>query len=290
MLLVIAFGGLLQTGCSPAGYEVVKPSEETKANGNPTPIAPETENPNENVKNMPPTAAVEVIFDGRAVTQVLVNKPVLIQPTASTVDPDDIGVSSCRNPGIVEADYKIGELSKEESRAETCDSLSVAHTFTQTGEYTITMDVLSNESESASASMVIQVVNTLDANAGFTIVANPMLAGTNQEIKFYGYCVTLTKNFIKWEFGDAIEATGTETGHQYTQSGQYQVGSTCTDQNNREMKAWVTVVVVDSTIDIPGVPVIPVPPFPSGPDDIKPFDPTCGCQQKPGQQPWQQGL
>jgi hypothetical protein len=293
--LALISGFFLTLSCSPAGYEIIKPKKgkDERKSDSPERLAPdESKKPAGNAGNKlpqttPPTAGVEVIWQGRAVTQVLVNQPVTIQPTVDTVDPDDIGKINCRNPGIVDAEYDLGNSeTRHTERTNGCEPLKTPYTFTRTGEYNIRLDVLSNEGEPASASMVLKVVDKLSPDAGFTIDAIPMLVGVNQAIQFYGYCLTPTANVISWSFADGAKAKGTEPKHSYAKTGQYKVDSTCVDSSNNTMTAWVTIVVVDQPLPIPGGPTGKHPPYPFAPTDPDPTDPNFPGQN-PGQFPGQ---
>ena len=130
----------------------------------------------------------------------IVGEQVSIRPSYDTLDPDDIGKSDCANPGIVKADYGIEDgTSPSAERGESCDTLAVPYTFAQVGEFEISMTVTSNEDEKAVASMILTVV---DANApetddgGFTITADPMVAGIGQIVTFIGDCKTTKK--VEW--------------------------------------------------------------------------------------------
>jgi hypothetical protein len=296
--LLAAAATLAHSSCRPAQYEIirdkngkstnkpVKPvtdGEDPSRTGTPrdAPAGPEDQ-PIEG--NVPPTARVEVIWKSESVTRVKVNEPVDIRPSLDTVDPDDIGVSNCVNPGIVKAEYEIGEGGEKRiaERSRGCEPLSVPYVFTATGDYLISMLVTSNENEPAWATMTLRVFEgdtPPPEDGGFTIRAQPMLTGIGQVVTFWGTCTLGKVQVITWQFGDGGSATGRVVTHAYQSTGQYQVDATCTDETGRAEKAKLTIVVIDKPgVKIPGVPD-PVVPEANQPD---PGQPNPG-QPNPGQ-------
>lgn len=284
------------SSCRPAAYEVIRGANGKPNNsGNPNTISPDTGRPTPPLPvgaNVLPTARVETIWNGVSVVKVRVNQPVSIRPTWDTLDPDDIGRSACTNPGIVKASYDIGlNVKKAAVRTVGCETLAVPYIFTQTGEYEIKLLVTSNEDEQAWASMILTVVDATapltSAPGGFTISANPMVAGIGQTVTFVGICQTPKASTIKWDFADGGSATGATVGHPYKNKGQYLVAATCTDIDGDEMRATVTIVIIDRPIIIPGNPGIPG--NPTGPNDpgTPGQNPGQGPTQGPGQGPKQ---
>ncbi len=301
-LAILVAAGALTFSCRPASYEVIKPKKKHKTSekGDPNGVTPpegETKGPEAPTPlegNVPPTARVEVILNNKSVVKVKVGEPVQVRPSYDTLDPDDIGKSDCTNPGIVKADYGIenGE-SPSADRGETCDTLAVPYTFNQVGDFEISMTVTSNENEKAVASMILTVV---DANApetddgGFTITADPMVAGIGQLVTFVGDCKTTQTFVITWDFGDGATGAGVSVTHGYKEIGQKRVEATCTEEGGKARKAVVTVVVIDKPIDIPGRPTKPTDPTnPTDPGNPPPTDPTDPGNpgQNPGQKPGQ---
>ena len=290
-LAFCAMTALVVTSCRPASFEIVtgKKAKQTSDTGSPNKFGngqgepndkdrdqdpknddgTSPQNPGTDGQNLPPTARVEVILNTKAVTKVKVGVPVRIQPSFDTVDPDDIGKSVCRNPGIVSADYDLDrDAGKTAERNSGCESLHIGHTFANAGEYLITMTVKSNEDETAIASMTLTV---LPASAddfdlgGFTIAADPMIAKPNQTINFTAHCETETENVITWNFGDEAIAEGRITTHTYAKTGQYEIDAVCVDDLGNERDAQITIVVIDQDVVIPGKPT-PGTPTPSDPD------------------------
>lgn len=296
MLLI----GTAHFSCRPASYEIIKPkkSKSVDRQGDPTNLGPTDPGPPAPLAaNVPPTARVEIIWDGQSVTKVRVNHPVTIRPTADTVDPDDIGKTQCANPGIVTADYTVESNKPSASRPLGCESLGVPYTFTKTGEYTVDMLVTSNENETAFASMTVLVLSEtapLNNDGGFTIQAIPMLAKAGEEVGFYGFCQTKKAHTVSWTYGDNAAGVGAETKHAYASEGQYRVDATCTetDNNGRSWKAALTIVIIGDSVVIPGQPTGPTPPVGGddsiGSDDSGSDDGSGGGDDgDPGQNPGQ---
>jgi len=261
MGILFSIGG----GCRQAIYEIVKPA--TDQEGDPQPPSTFKDPGNSNRPSSGtsgPTARIEVIWEGQSVTQVKVNSPTLIRPTADTVDPDDLGKTDCPNPGITAAQYQIaGEASPVVDRGDRCEALSVPYTFKTVGDYFIEMTVTSNEGEKAVASMTLRVVNDEVSDfGGFTITANPLLAKVKQSIDFTGLCTTKNPKVIAWKFADGNEGEGDGTRHAYERTGSYKVEAQCSETvgNKRIWKAAVTVVVLDDVVAVPPSVTPPVPP------------------------------
>ena len=272
---------LAHTACRPASYEFI--DDNGRDTGTPNRFAPDQGKPSPT--NLPPTARIETIFNGQAVTKVRVGQPVTIRPSSDTADVDDIGKSSCVNPGIVKANYQIDNTSPTVDRDGGCKDLGVPHTFTQTGDIVISMIVTTNENETATAKMTVTVINTNESmtstDGGFTIRAYPMIGTINQEITFIGNCYTTSRNTIGWNFADSRTGTGSRVTHQYTAIGQKQVEAICQSDAGQRYDAWVTIVITKDPV--PGLvnPKPPVNPCPEG------QTPAQSPNQLPGQTPTQ---
>jgi len=284
------FLGGLALSCRPASYEILRPKKGTADNGPPpsSSTVPPVSQPPVGPSNLPPTARVEVIWNGSPVTKVQVNQPVQVRPSYDTVDPDYIGKSNCANPGITRADYDIGhQATPTAQRTQGCEDLAVPYTFTQPGDYQVSMVVTSQDNQQATASMTLHVVDAntpLTDNGGFTITADPLLSSIGQPVTFIGYCQTSLPYTITWQFGDNSTGTGVTVVHNYAAAGQYRLDATCTEQSGRTWLANVTEVVLTQQVVIPGSPTgHPIPPFGGIPTTL-PGDPT---QQIPGQVPGQ---
>lgn len=235
-------------GCRPAVYEIIKPNKDRRAPDN---LGPEE------LEKAAPTAAIEVIRNGLSVTKVRVNEPTTIQPTADTVDPDDVAKSTCPNPGIVLAQYRMGsEASPIVNRGTSCDTLSVPYTFTKVGDFLITMTVTSEEGETALASMTLHVIAEnapADENGGFLIKASPMIAGIGQDIALTGICTTSKAHQISWILNDGTTGEGANLKHSYKATGPYRIDATCreTGTGGRSWTAAVTVVIMQNPVTPP---------------------------------------
>lgn len=286
--------------CRPAQYEIIRgqtggsPGDPSAPFVNPGTTPPPTMNTPVVPNNMPPTARIEVIWNNEPVTRVKINENVEIRPSLDTVDPDDVGVVSCVNPGIIKAEYDIGMGGDKRiaERQRGCEPLGVPYRFTTPGSYEISLIVTSNENETAWATMTVLVFdgNTPPANqGGFTIQAHPLLVGIGEAVNFWGTCTLGQTQVINWQFGDGGTATGPVVTHVYQSIGQYRVDAVCTDETGNSQNAQLTVVVIDKTgVKIPGFidPIIPQPapipaPTPPPAKDAPPPAPS----KKPGW-PW----
>lgn len=299
LALMLLTASLAQYSCRPAAYEIIKQkkSKDVSDQGGPNSIAPEQKDPTDIAPppiegNVPPTARLEVIWNGESVTKVRVNSPVSVKPTWDTLDPDDIGRSQCTNPGIIRAAYNLDYgAAPTAQRTSGCETLAVPHVFTRTGEYEISMIVTSNEDETAFASMTITVVDETtplnEVDGGLKISADPMVAGKGQIVTFTAQCGLKKQHTVLWDFGDGKTANGAVVKHAYDREGQFRTEATCTDIDGKTVKAVITIVVIDKIVDIPGRP--PVNPVDPG-QPVTPVDPGQPGQQpgqKPGQQPGQ---
>lgn len=120
------------------------------------------------IRNLNPTANVEVVFEEDKVTVVPVGKTFIVQPTDDTMDPVlESQAETCRNPGIVSATYELENKQAETvARSGQCDSLAIQTTYNQTGEYLITLTVVDGKGNEAKASMTLSVTNdgTIDTD------------------------------------------------------------------------------------------------------------------------------
>ncbi len=272
-----------QVSCRSAIYEIIKPNKDRREQGDP--IGPL------DVENAGPTAAIEVIKDGRYVTKVRVQEPTQIRPTADTVDPDDIGKSQCPNPGIFRAQYQIGtEASPEVNRGAACDELGVPYSFKTPGDYLITMTVTTEEGETAIASMTLHVVAAnapLDEDGGFMIKANPLIVGIGQEVNLNGICTTKKAHTISWQYGDGETGEGASTKHAYGKKGSYRIEAVCreTVSGGSSWNASVTVVVMDKPVTPPSSNTPPGTNHPGGGGGEDVGQNGQNGQHKPGQIP-----
>jgi len=282
---------LVAMSCGPAGYEILRPGKDGEKAGNPNPIVEDSsEAHKDNVPhNLPPSAGIEVMYAGKSVTKIKVGTPVTVRPTPDTMDADDYGRSSCANPGIVQADYDLGNDAKPVAkRTQGCEELGVPHTFAKTGIYKLGLVVLTNENEQATAAMSIIVYDGAEPDdGGFRVNAHPMIGTTADDITFDGICDSKKGvKAISWKFGDTKTGAGARVTHRYPVEGQYKVDAVCETTDGKTWEAQVTIVIIPGTSARP--PKGPVPPLPVPP--VKPPG-TPGQngpgQNGPGQQPGQ---
>lgn len=236
--------------CKQAGYQVLKPGSQSPENfANPS-------------TTIPPTARVEAMDQGVAVTWTYVGNTLEVKPTLDTLDADYLGKSTCENPGIIEATYDLGNGSKPVVSRTDCASLATKTvTYAQPGDYVITMQVKSQDNELAWASMTLRVVakgtSRDEIEGGFNVYAKPMIANINSPITFTGICELKGKLTISWNFADGTSGDGLVVTHNYTKPGQYRVNAVCKNEAGRSVDASLTVVVMTSgTPKLPDVAVM----------------------------------
>lgn len=278
-LLTLTALMVVDAGCQPASYEVLKPAKSEAVTPPDVKVVP----PDENAM---PTARVEVMWNNESVVKIRVNEPTLIRPTTDTVDPDDIGKSSCVNPGIIRAAYTVGQESSPSAARTNCEPLSVPYTFTRTGTYEITMTVTSNENETSTAKMTLVVVDATtpinQGDGGFTIAADPMIGSKDQNFTFSSFCALKNTPTVSWEFGDGQVAQGPSATHIYGTIGAHTVTATCTDSTGKRLTAQIVVVTMNKPVIIPVYPPKPVLP-PVTPPPVQPlsYDPGTGTYYDP---------
>ncbi len=196
-----------------------------------------------------PDAAVEVEQKGVVSQSVLINQPVIIRPSSFTVD-TVIGIdANCANKGIVRAVYTIdAETKTAERKSSECTSLGVPFTFTAEGSHKVAMQVFTPTGQSASASLVLNVVteatSTSTMQPSFTILATPLFSPTKETINFSSTCL-LSEGSVSWDFGDKQSGSGVSASHSYASAGQFLVNAICTS-GSTALKASTTVVVLSS--------------------------------------------
>ena len=268
---------VILTACKQASYEVLKPGLLNQNNFDST-------------KNLAPTARLEVLDRGVSVTWTYVGNRLEIKPSADTIDPDYVGKDNCENPGIIAADYDLGNGTKPSLQRTDCKSLaSAGQVFNKSGTYLIKMTVKSKDNETANASMTLRVVDrnipASQVEGGFTIHAKPILAEINQPITFSGVCELKGKLVIGWNYGNSASGAGAVTQHSYNQSGQYLVNATCSSDTGKKHDASLTVVIMgEASPKIPDV-AVPVPAQNPNLPQTPGCDPSQGPCQNAGQVP-----
>ncbi|MEI6397345.1 MAG: PKD domain-containing protein [Pseudomonadota bacterium] len=265
------------TACKQARYEVLKPGL----------IKP---NNFTDANSAAPTARVEVIVRGVSVTWIYAGGRADIRPSTDSLDPDYIGKDKCENPGLIGADYDLGNSTKPTvTRDANCSNLATTgQVFNTPGDYLIKMTVKSKDNEQATASMTLRVVaKSIPADqveGGFTIHAKPILVALNQPVTFTGICELKGHLTIDWDYADTAIGAGVVTLHTYTKLGQYLVNATCANDAGKKMLSSLTIVVMNNPPTSPNTnPLVPGnnPNLPASPL----CDPTQGPCQSAGQIP-----
>jgi hypothetical protein len=274
---LIILAALSVTACKQAGYEVLKPG---LLNGN------DFGDP----KTMAPTARVEVIDRGVSVTWVYAGTHVDIRPSADTLDGDYIGKETFENPGIIAADYDLGnKTTPTVTRVNGSTLAALNQVYTTPGDYLVKMTVKSKDNEQAIATMTLRVVDksvpASQIEGGFTIHAKPILVELNKPVTLTGICELKGRLTISWNYADSATGAGAVTQHSYSKIGSYLVNATCASDSSKKMTASLTVVVVAKAP--PSIPEVAVPVPSNNPNLPKTpsCDPTQGPCQNAGQIP-----
>jgi hypothetical protein len=214
----------------------------------------ENQNPSTTTSEQPsgregagPTAGIEVVLDGKVVSQVPKGKEVILRPTSDTRDGDDPARSDCAHPGIVEANYTIsGSTQLNTKSKDGCTKLEVTHIFTEAGSIQVELKVVSDESESATASTTVGVIDdkpNAQPEASLTISAKPLEAAIDESISFSAVCAGKNPPVsISWDFGDQSKAVGKDASHAYDKSGSFKVTATC-KIDEKDLSASLTVLI-----------------------------------------------
>jgi hypothetical protein len=202
-----------------------------------------------------PSAGLEIIFDGKSVTKVEAGTPFIMQPTKDTLDPDN-RADDCTNPGIVSALYKASNgdiLSAEREIKPACDKgLEVTHTIANPGTYVITLQVKTDENESAEATATLIVFakgSSSTVEGGLVVKADPLVVSIGETVDFSAVCADGQDVTITWDFGDAATGSGKKTTHAYATVGSKIAKAKCEKPGLDDMHGSVTVVVLPGNKD-----------------------------------------
>jgi len=200
---------------------------------------------------LPPTARVEILEEGKIITQTKVNRKVLVRPSQDTMDGDNISdPGNCPNPGIIEARYDFGNGQTRTVKREPhdCKSLGVEHQWPQDGLFEVKLVVVSDEKEEAQSNISFSVLptssNPTQKSPSFIVAVVPAIAEAGSIVVATGTCSTPTPHRITWDFGDAESGSGAEVQHSYKTKGQFIVTGLCTDQSGLTLESSATVLVV----------------------------------------------
>lgn len=273
---------MLVANCQSARYEIIG-AERVSPTCNPD-IDPKCDGGQKN--NGLPSARVVVLKDKVEVGVVHINEPVIIRPTADSLDPEDLlEKTACeQNPGIVKAYYEIGEkIETQEIKRSHCEDLGINYVFKKAGEYKIYLRVTSNENENADASMILKVLDPGENNAkedrGFYIVVRPLVVQLGDPITGQAFCQTIEPNTIEWDFGNNDSASGSYMTYRYQKTGQYIVKATC-KSGTKIYVSWVTVSIVNFKVPLIVTPIAP-PPTCQDPKNPIIINPGQGGSQNP---------
>ncbi len=119
------------------------------------------------------------------------------------------------------------------------------HTFTQTGDYTVTETVTDSNFQTSSTTATITVLPPTSPVAGFTanVTSGPVLLAVQfTDDSTAGSLAPITSYY--WDFGDGTNSTLQNPTHTFTQIGQYTVNETVTDGNFETSSYNATITVL----------------------------------------------
>jgi PKD repeat protein len=245
--ILVVLAELSASGCA-ARYGTKRRSNPSGAqtNENQNPVTKASEQPSAK-DGSGPTAGIEVVLDGKVVSQVPKGKEVILRPTSETRDGDNPARSDCAHPGIVEAVYTVaGSIQLSTKSKDGCDKLEVTHIFTEAGSIPVEMKVSSDEGEHAAASTTVGVIDDIPGaqpEASLTISATPMEADIGQSISFSASCTGRNPpQSISWNFGNEAKADGKDAAHTYDKAGSFKVTAIC-KIDSKDLTATVTVLI-----------------------------------------------
>jgi PKD repeat protein len=127
--------------------------------------------------------------------------------------------------------------------------VSVEHSFSQGGNYTVTLTVTDNEGKKDRANMTVRINQYPKARID--------LPGTDlkvlEQVRFSGQGSSDPDGSVvdwKWEFGDGATGTGSQCLHAYAETGIYMVNLTVTDDFGARANRSQAVTVVLRTYEI----------------------------------------
>lgn len=130
----------------------------------------------------------------------------------------------------------------------TATGVSVAHTYTAPGEYTVKLTVTTNEGATDSDSVQVTVHPNEEPKATFSI--SPTNPRTNETVTFDASDSTDTAGLeaqeivgYRWNFGDGATASGKVVEHRYADDGDYDVSLTLKDDGDKTSSTTKTISV-----------------------------------------------
>jgi PKD repeat protein len=166
-----------------------------------------------------PSAVISILTPGQ------VGEPITFSGTGSSISAGS----------IVSYQWNFGD-------GTTATGAQVTHTYSQPGQYTVSLAVTGSDGVSNTATATLQVVQS-----GPTAVINAPTSGeVNQVILFDGSGSSNSTGSIvsyDWSFGDGTTGTGARIRHQYAKAGQYTVSLTVTASNGATATATQTIQI-----------------------------------------------
>lgn len=125
----------------------------------------------------------------------------------------------------------------------------VTYTYTQEGEFEVTLQVTDNNGEVNTSSMIIEAGSVGGLRA---VITSTVPQGSNyilgEEYNFSAESSQIREGSISkytWDFGDGEEQSGKNVSHTYEEEGNYTIVLTVTDAQGNEDKDEVEITVVD---------------------------------------------
>jgi len=125
--------------------------------------------------------------------------------------------------------------------------MTVAHTYSVSGQYTIRLTITDAQGQQASIAQTVWVLEESDfPEAGFT--ASPSSGGTPLTVAFNAAASADPNGIIStylWSFGDGSTGSGVPVVHTYATQGSYMALLTVTDNEGFSDSMSMLIVVID---------------------------------------------
>jgi PKD repeat protein len=215
------------------------------------------------------TGGVATVAETITVSAAIDNAPIAVfsfsPSTPKTGDVVTFSASGSQDPAHM-ASKSIAAYAWSFGDGGSGQGVTVSHTYTQAGAYTVALTVTDDQGANGVAQRTVAVTRPTDGNtppvARFTVTpASPYYK--NQTLTFsaessYDPAALGTKSIslYSWQFGDGSAGAGEIVSHSYAATGTYSVELTVADDDGATQTKTATVVVQDY--------VIPPPPPPPG--------------------------